>query len=172
MRRRPPQKQRWSVLHVDEGDGLDLAPRCKVQVWGMTTSARRIVLFSALYDVFVTWPFATPWTARWLSTQLEALHLELGLAGVSPALDTATALLFANLMGSLVVVWSVLRLLRPTVENGAADTAGRVLFSVWMVFALTHGASAVLLPFLVLEVVWGMAQGAVVLPLLWKRGHP
>lgn len=135
----------------------------------MTESTiRRVVFFSALYDLLVTWPFATPWTATWLSGQLGALHLQLGLSGVAPALDSPTALLFANLMGSIVTVWSILRLLRPTAELGAADTAGRVLFSTWMVFALLHGASPVLVPLLVLEVAWGLVQGAVVLPRVWR----
>ncbi|MER2562579.1 MAG: hypothetical protein ABTQ32_17775 [Myxococcaceae bacterium] len=132
------------------------------------STVRRVVFFSALYDLLVTWPFATPWTAAWLSSQLQALHLQLDLPGAAPALDSPTALLFANLMGSIVTVWSVLRLLRPTAELGAADTAGRVLFSTWMVFALSHGASPVLLPLLVLEVAWGLVQGAVVLPRLWR----
>lgn len=135
----------------------------------MTDSTlRRVVFFSALYDLLVTWPFATPWTATWLSSHLASLHLQLGLPGATPALDFPTALLFANLMGSIVTVWSVLRLLRPTAELGAADTAGRVLFSTWMLFALVHGASPVLLPLLVLEVAWGLVQGAVVLPRLWR----
>lgn len=135
----------------------------------MTDSTiRRVVFFSALYDLLVTWPFATPWTASWLSTQLAALHSQLALPGAVPSLDTPTALLFANLMGSIVTVWSVLRLLRPTAELGAADTAGRVLFSTWMVFALLHGASPVLVPLLVLEVAWGLVQGAVVLPRVWR----
>lgn len=132
------------------------------------STVRRVVFFSALYDLLVTWPFATPWTASWLSTQLASLHLQLGLTGAPPSLDTPTALLFANLMGSIVTVWSVLRLLRPTAELGAADTAGRVLFSTWMVFALLHGAALVLVPLLVLEVAWGLVQGAVVLPRVWR----
>ncbi len=132
------------------------------------STVRRVVFFSALYDLLVTWPFATPWTASWLSIQLANVHLQLGLTGAPPALDSPTALLFANLMGSIVTVWSVLRLLRPTAELGAADTAGRALFSTWMVFALLHGASLVLVPLLVLEVAWGLVQGAVVLPRVWR----
>lgn len=133
---------------------------------------RRIVFWSALYDLLVTWPFATPWTARWLGTRLAELHQQLAFAGAPPGLDTPIALLFANLMGSLVVVWSVLRLLRPSAELGAADVAGRALFSAWMTFALLNGASPVLVPFLVLEVAWGLAQAAVVLPALSQARVP
>lgn len=128
----------------------------------------RVVYFSALYDLLVTLPFATPWTAQLVTRFLASVHTSLGLGGAAPSLEDPTALLFATLMGSIVTVWSVLRLLSPTPQLGAADTAGRVLFSMWMAFALVHGASAVLLPLLVAEVAWGLGQGAVVLPVLWR----
>jgi hypothetical protein len=38
-----------------------------------------------------------------------------------------------------------------------------------MAFALGHGASPVFLPFLVLEIAWGVVQGIAVFPVL--RGH-
>lgn len=128
----------------------------------------RVVFFSALYDLLVTLPFATPWTAQLMSRLLASVHTGLGLRGAAPSLEDPTALLFATLMGSIVTVWSVLRLLTPTPQLGAADTAGRVLFSMWMAFALAHGASLVLLPLLVAEVAWGLGQGAVVLPVVWR----
>lgn len=134
----------------------------------MNSLARRVVWSSALYDLLVTWPFATPWSARWLAQQLAALHATLNLSGTPPSLDEPTALLFANLMGSLVVVWSVLRLRSPTVENGLADACGRALFSSWQLFALLHGGSLVVLPFLLAEVAWGLAQLAVLAPGAWR----
>jgi hypothetical protein len=129
---------------------------------------RRVVWFSALYDLLVTWPFATPWTARWLSHQLAALHASWGFTGSPPSLDDPTALLFANMMGSIVVIWSVLRLHSPTAENGLADACGRALFSSWQLFALTHGGSLIVLPFFIAEVAWGLAQFAVVAPAAWR----
>jgi hypothetical protein len=128
----------------------------------------RVVFVSALYDLLVTLPFATPWTAQLVTRLLASVHTSLALPGVAPSLDDPTALLFATLMGSIVTVWSVLRLLSPTPQLGAADTAGRVLFSMWMAFALAHGASPVMLPLLVAEVAWGLGQGAVVLPVVWR----
>jgi hypothetical protein len=74
-------------------------------------------------------------------------------------------LLFASLMGSLVLVWSVLRLLRPTAELGLADTVARLLFASWMAVALANGATGMLVGFLVAELGWAAAQGRVVLPL-------
>ena len=90
------------------------------------TITRRVVWSSALYDLLVTFPFATPWTAQWLSRQLAALHTAWHLQGTPPSLEEPTALLFANLMGSIVVVWSALRLRAPTPQNGFADATARL----------------------------------------------
>jgi hypothetical protein len=126
----------------------------------MTTSdpASRTIRRSALYDLIVTAPFATPWTARWLITQLGALHDALGLPGERPVLAGALAVLTANLMGSLVIVWSIVRLRAPTRSHGAADTVARGVFSLWMGWALIAGGSPVLAGFLVAEIAWGLAQ--------------
>lgn len=134
-------------------------------------TARRVVFLSALYDLLVTWPFATPWTARLLTDWLTAAHEALGLPGFAPSVE-GVGLLFANLMGSIVVVWSVVRLRSPTIALGRADTMGRVLFSTWMTWALVSGASPVLLPFLVLEAGWALLQGVVVLGSRWQRLEP
>lgn len=70
--------------------------------------------------------------------------------------------MFANLTGSLVVVWAVFRLLRPTRAAGTADTAARLLFSLGMVAALLRGASSLVAVMLVLELVWAVVQGVAV----------
>lgn len=136
------------------------------------TTVRRVVFFSALYDLLVTFPFATPWSARFANGLLVSLHQALALPGAPPSLADPTALLFANLMGSIVVVWSVLRLRMPTAQLGLADSAGRALFSCWMLFALLHGGSFVLVPLFVFEVAWGLVQFAVVAPALWPSRLP
>ncbi|MET3960765.1 hypothetical protein ABIE44_000699 [Marmoricola sp. OAE513] len=129
----------------------------------MTPEAiRRIVRSSALYDLIVTAGFALPWTATAALTSIVNVHRGLGLHGDLPVLDDPYTLLFANLLGSIVVVWSVVRLLRPEPLLGAADTVGRLLFSTWFAWALAHGASPVLVGFLALEVAWGLLQGVAV----------
>lgn len=133
------------------------------------TRAARIVFASALYDLVVTAPFATPWTATNALEHLDRIHHALNLGGSLPEHTQPLALLFANLMGSLVVVWSIVRLKMPTAELGAADTAARALFSLWFAFAMVHGVSRVLVGFLVLEVSWAFVQGAAVFPVLRAR---
>ena len=77
--------------------------------------------------------------------------------GPLPALDPMQTL-YANLMGSVVVVWSVLRVVRPLPLHGLLDGVARTLFVLGQAYALTHGGPRVLWPFLVVEVAFGAAQ--------------
>lgn len=117
---------------------------------------QRVVWFSALYDLIVTAPFVTPWTFELNRAQLSALNQALGGQPL-PAFSSLQTL-FALLMGSIVLVWSVLRLREPTVQLGRYDAAGRVMFSLWMGWAWIGGGLPVLQIFLVPEVFWAVAQ--------------
>lgn len=135
------------------------------------TRYQQLVRASALYDLFVTAPFATPWTFAHLYAALGTLGAALGTGGDLPAF-TPMHTLFANLMGSIVLVWSVLRIRAPRVEFGIADGVGRVLFASWQAYALVHGATRLLAPFLVVELAFGVAQLApAALQLLARRRH-
>lgn len=127
-----------------------------------TDNVRRVVRASAAYDLIVTAAFALPWTAALALGQISDVHRGLGLSGTLPQVEDQFTILLANLLGSIVVVWSVVRLLRPTPLHGAADTVARFLFSGAFAWALVNGASPVLVAFLVPEVVWGVVQGAAV----------
>lgn len=91
------------------------------------------------------------------------MHQALELSGAAPDASESYMVMFANLMGSLVVVWAVFRLLRPTRTAGAADTVARVLFAIGMAAALMRGASSLVAVMLVLELVWAVTQGLAVL---------
>ncbi|MBZ4334801.1 hypothetical protein NR800_27680 [Corallococcus interemptor] len=134
---------------------------------------RRVVFASALYDFVVTVPFATPWTAEAVLASIRSAHLALGLGGEPLPAFTSTHLFFVALFGTIVTLWSVVRLVHPTAFNGAVDTAGRALFSTWMAWSLTQGATRVLVVFLVLELAWMFAQGGVILGARrWRGGIP
>ncbi len=124
----------------------------------------RIIRQSAGYDLLVTAPFALPWTAGLVFDGLAELNEALGLGGVTPAANDVVTVMFANLMGSIVVVWAVFRIARPTIAAGVADTAARVLFSLGMTVALINGASALIGVLLTLELVWALVQGFALLP--------
>ncbi|WP_313442166.1 hypothetical protein [Stenotrophomonas sp.] len=118
---------------------------------------RRIVRASAAYDLLVTLPFALPWTFAPLHAALAWLAQVWQLPGQVPALDPLHMLL-ANLLGSVVVVWSLARILAPTVLLGRLDAAARGLFALWQVYAVLHGASAILLLFTAAEIAFGVLQ--------------
>ncbi|HEY0253779.1 MAG TPA: hypothetical protein VGC41_19750, partial [Kofleriaceae bacterium] len=67
-------------------------------------------------------------------------------------------LLFVTLLGTVVTMWSVLRLLRPSRELLLADTIARCAFAIWMVRAALVGAPRVVLVFAALEVAWLVVQ--------------
>ena len=117
---------------------------------------RRVVRASATYDILVTAPFATPWTFAWNWRQLSALDVRIGGAPLPP-FDTFP-LLVASLLGSLVLVWSALRLATPELRLGRFDGVARLLFSTWMAWALHLTGAPLLWVFLVPEFAWGVAQ--------------
>jgi len=118
-----------------------------------STQYRNVVLGSAWYDLIVTVAFATPWSFAALHGFLTALNLPGELPAFAPV-----HLLMANLLGSVVCVWAVLRIRDPQALYGRYDAVGRFLFATWMLYALLHGANAVLWAFLFFEVVWGLVQ--------------
>ena len=122
----------------------------------------RLVRASALYDLLVTAPFVTPWSLAWLLRQLDELGQALGLAPL--AAFPPEALLLGNLLGSLVCVWAVLRLAKPSLLLGRYDAVARGLFALWQAWALYQGASPLLAVFLLVEICFGIAQAWPVSP--------
>ena len=116
----------------------------------------RVVRASALYDVIATAAFATPWTFEWDWRQLSAANVMLGGTPL-PAVGVFHVLI-ACLLGSLVLVWSALRLTRAEIRLGRFDGAARFLFSTWMAWALVLTHAPLLWLFLVPEFAWGVVQ--------------
>ncbi|WP_417434786.1 hypothetical protein [Hoeflea sp.] len=124
----------------------------------------RLLRASAVYDLVITAPFATPWTFVLLESLLRQTHERLGLPGILPVPDPMHVL-FANLMGSVVVIWSIVRLHLGLPVLGRYDAAARTLFSAWMLYALAGGFSAVIVPILIVEIAFGIGQS-----LPWRDG--
>ncbi|WP_414891274.1 hypothetical protein [Pseudomonas serboccidentalis] len=118
-----------------------------------STQYRNVVRGSAWYDLIVTAAFATPWSFAALHGFLTSLELPGELPAFAPA-----HMLMANLLGSVVCVWAVLRIRDPQVLYGRYDAVARFLFAAWQAYALAHGASSLLVVFLVFELAWGIAQ--------------
>lgn len=115
------------------------------------SSYRRLVRASAVYDLVVTAGFATPWT-------FHVVHQLLGTISPLPAFEPIHVL-FANLLGSIVVVWAVLRIRDPQPVFGLFDSFARGLFFVWQMYYLIamHG-SPIIWVFAAFEFAFGAAQ--------------
>ena len=122
-----------------------------------STQYRQLVRGSAWYDLIVTAAFVTPWSFAALHGVLSGFSQALDLPGALPPF-APMHMLMANLLGSIVCVWAVLRIRDPQLVFGRYDAVGRFLFSAWQLYALLHGASSLLVIFLVFELAWGVAQ--------------
>jgi hypothetical protein len=125
--------------------------------------ALRVIRVSAVYDLIVTIGLAFSFTAAPIFHALGAMHGALNLTGATPDPGDPMTLMFANLMGSVVTVWALFRILRPSLEAGVADVGARVLFALGMAIAVMHGASPIVLVMLVLEVLWALVQSLALL---------
>lgn len=119
------------------------------------TGFRRIVRASAWYDLIVTAGFATPWTFAIIHSLLTAMAS--GLPGAFPAFEPAHVLM-ANLLGSIVTIWAVLRIRDPRARFGRYDAAARFLFAAWQIYAVAHGASVLILAFTFFELLFGVLE--------------
>ncbi len=94
----------------------------------ITHHYRLLVRSSGIYDLLATAAFATPWT-------FQLVHQVLGSISQLPEFQPLHVF-FVNLLGSIVVVWSLLRVLRPEPIFGLFDSFARALFFTWQVYYL------------------------------------
>jgi hypothetical protein len=116
----------------------------------------RLVRASAWYDVALTALLATPWTFSFFHQVSSGLNQSLGGAPL-PAFGPFQTMI-ASMMGTVVLLWSVLRLVEPTVRLGRFDGTGRFLFASWMAWALLHTGAPILRFLVVPELAWGVLQ--------------
>ncbi|MGV8934615.1 MAG: hypothetical protein ACOH1I_08330 [Gallionellaceae bacterium] len=94
----------------------------------INTYYRKLVRTSAIYDLLASAAFATPWSFHLVQQTLGA---------ISPLPEFQPLhVFFVNLLGSIVVVWSLLRIWRPEPIYGLFDSCGRALFFSWQVYYL------------------------------------
>jgi hypothetical protein len=113
----------------------------------------------AIYDLAVTAAFATPWTAALVLSVLAKVHDSLGLPGDAIPEFDSSHMLYVALFGIVVTMWAVVRVIRPIPLLITADTVGRAAFALTFVWSLSQGDSAVVVPFLVLELAFLVYQG-------------
>lgn len=122
-----------------------------------TRSYLRIVRASAWYDLVTAIGFVTPWTFALFLAGMDGLSAMLGLPERVPPFGPAP-MLMVNLLGSLILVWAILRLRDPQVKYGRYNAAARLLYATWQVYALAHGAHPLIWVFVVFEVLFGVAE--------------
>jgi hypothetical protein len=116
----------------------------------------KVVRASAWYDLVVTALFATPWTFQLLHGAVSSFNQLLGGAPL-PAFGPFQTMI-ASMMGTVVLLWSVLRLLEPSVRLGRFDGTGRFLFAGWMAWALLATGAPILWIMVIPEFTWGVIQ--------------
>ena len=116
----------------------------------------RLVRASGVYDLLVTALFATPWTFALAHNQLSATNQALG--GTALPVFAPFHILFACLLGSVVLIWSLLRIADPQQRFGRFDGAARMMFATWMGWALITTGEPLLWIFILPELAWGIAQ--------------
>lgn len=117
----------------------------------MDSHYRIIVRASAMYDLVVTTPFATPWS-------FAIVQYFLNTISSVPAFEP-THMLFVNLFGSIVIVWSILRIRNPKPIYGFYDAIGRALFFTWFIYYLVlYHINPVTWIFAIFELFWFVIQ--------------
>lgn len=120
------------------------------------TRFHQIFRASAIYDLSLSVPFAIAPGVALVWWAMDAIGQSLGLAPLTP-LDPH-GVMFANFFGTIVTLWSILRLRLDLPALARWDAAGRMFFSLAMAVALANGASPLLWPLLGLEMLWAIAQ--------------
>jgi hypothetical protein len=77
--------------------------------------------------------------------------------GPLPELETHT-MLFANFFGTVVILWSLVRLVWNDTRLAIYDGVGRVFFSAWMIVALLSGITPLVWLFLIPEILFAVLQ--------------
>src|SRR5690606_24448901 len=118
---------------------------------------RRLVRARGWYDLLVTLVGVTPGSFMALHGVQQVIAGRRRLPGTLQPFEPMHVLM-ANLMGSIVCVWSVLRIVDPQQAFGRYDAVARLLFAAWQAYALAQGATALIGIFLVFELAWCVVQ--------------
>jgi len=116
----------------------------------------RLTRASAVYDIVQVLPFLTPWTFALFYEALSQLNVRLGAEPLPPC--AAVHLLLGTLLGTLVLLWAGYRLGSPGRRLGRFDAVGRLVFALWIAWAMLQAGMPVLWLFLLPEIIWGVLE--------------
>ncbi len=127
----------------------------------MTTGKKleRVQVASALYDFIAAGVYVLPVVAMWyLNSTLHSAHQTWGTSGDFPAFDHLHVI-FVNLFGGFVVMWSTLRIIKRTPVFALCDGLLRFYFAIIMLFyVLNWQVTSLIYAFILMEIFWGYWQ--------------
>jgi len=107
---------------------------------------RKFVRIFAVVDLFACIGFATPWSFALMQSILR-------MFGPLPAFEPMN-LMFIYLLGTICVMWGILRIAKPESWLGFTDALARCVFGFWMIyFLLGFGINPLVWLFASLELV-------------------
>ncbi len=119
---------------------------------------RKVVRYSAIYDVLMTFSFAFPVLVVWNIGLFSDIHTQYEFSGSIPDFQPLH-LFFVNLLGSVVLVWSAIRIYKAEAILGLYDSFARFLFSFNMLYyLLMHDVTSLLWIMFIPELAWGFIQ--------------
>jgi len=123
-------------------------------------SLEKVQVASAIYDYIAAGIFAFPIIAQWyLNNIMHETHALLGSVGHYPKFEEPFYLLFVNLFGGFVIMWSTLRISLRLPVFGLCDGLLRVYFGCLMLSStLLWSSSVMLYVFVFFEFGWGLSQ--------------
>lgn len=123
-----------------------------------TCSFSSIIRSSGIYDIIIMIPFAIPGVVAWTMHQISNFHNSLMLSGTVPEFSSMH-LLFINIMATITIVWSVLRIVNPIPLYGIYDTVTRIFIAaIMLVYLLQYNVSEIMWLFFIVEITWAVLQ--------------
>jgi len=106
----------------------------------------------------MTFAFAFPVLAVWNISLFSDIHTHYSFSGSIPKF-LPMHLFFVNLLGSVVLIWSAIRIYKPDPILGLYDSFARFLFSFNMLYyLLIHNVTGILWLMFIPEITWGLVQ--------------
>lgn len=119
---------------------------------------KKIIRFWAVYDLILLIPFITPGITRINIEWMKIFHERFMLSwSFPPFFDTH--IFYVNLMWSFLILWSILRLLKPKTIIWLFDTIWRFVFAYLIIYyILVYDISQIFIVFLITELIWWSIQ--------------
>jgi hypothetical protein len=125
-------------------------------------TSKKICRLVAVWDLFLTVPFAVPGIHIRVLQLLSRVHYHLSPDVPFPEFY-GLHVFFVQLFGILAVLWAIARICRPDAYLAACDLTGRFVVAAVMVYYVCIGTSLTILAFSASEIGFGLLQAAILI---------